>query len=413
MTARNASHALLGAVLALALAPGAHAAKPVQLSCGQTITEDTKLANDLTNCPNDGIVIGAHGLTLDLNGHTVDGPGFECPGCVGIDNSAGHPGLTVEDGSVQEFEVGVLSVGGRNHLVRRLSVSRNGDGIDLVFATDSEVTGNSLEGNLFGVFVGGTDNIRIARNSISEFGELGGCGVEVAGSEHVLVEDNSVLASDPGAAIAGDTCGICVCFGSSHTQIERNSVSGNGSVGVRVEFSDDNSVTGNHISRNGIGLILIGDRNSIRRNRVVDTGAACEDCGGDIGISLEGGRGNLIANNTVERSHDGPGIQFAAFEPETPPAIDNTARSNVVRNGGFDGILVQPTAADTLLDRNMATRNGDDGIDVESPATTLTGNTANQNQNLGIEAVPGVTDGGGNKASSNGNALQCTNVFCK
>ena len=62
---------------------------------------------------------------------------------------------------------------------------------------------------------------------------------------------------------------------------------------------------------------------------------------------------------------------------------------------------------------NTATGNADDGIDVQSAATTLTQNTANANDDLGIEALPGVTDGGGNMASGNGNALQCTNVFCK
>jgi parallel beta-helix repeat protein len=417
MTARNALRALLAAVaLSLALVSGAHAAKAVHVSCGETITEDTKLANDLIDCPENGIVIGADDITLDLNGHTVDGPGFaECsdPPCFGIDNRAGYPGLTVEDGSVQEFEVGILVDGGRDHRVRRLAVSRNGDGIILFLATDSEVTGNSVDENVFGIFVGRTDNIRIARNSVSEFAEDGGCGIEIAASERVLTAGNAVLAtSNPEPAVAGETCGICVCFGSSHNRIERNSVSGNGFVGVLVDHSDDNSVTDNEIFRNGIGLILIGDGNSISHNHVIDTAAACEDCGGDIGISFEGGHGNLIANNTVERTHEGPGIQFAAFEPETPPAVDNIARSNVVRNGGFDGILVEPTAADTLLDRNTASHNADDGIDVESPSTTLTGNTANQNQDLGIEAVPGITDGGGNRASGNGNPLQCTNVFC-
>jgi len=50
------------------------------------ITTDTKLANDLTACPGDGIVIGADNITLDLNGHMIDGDGlpssFEeaCPG---------------------------------------------------------------------------------------------------------------------------------------------------------------------------------------------------------------------------------------------------------------------------------------------------------------------------------------------
>ena len=40
------------------------------LSCGDTITTDAKLDGDLVNCPNNGIVIGADGITLDLNGHS-------------------------------------------------------------------------------------------------------------------------------------------------------------------------------------------------------------------------------------------------------------------------------------------------------------------------------------------------------
>jgi hypothetical protein len=66
----------------------------------------------------------------------------------------------------------------------------------------------------------------------------------------------------------------------------------------------------------------------------------------------------------------------------------------------------------TLLEANITTRNGDDGIDVESPATTITANLANDNTDLGIEAVAGVTDGGGNRASGNGNPAQCVGVRC-
>jgi parallel beta-helix repeat protein len=103
----------------------------------------------------------------------------------------------------------------------------------------------------------------------------------------------------------------------------------------------------------------------------------------------------------------------AAFEPETPPAVANTLRGNVVRDAEVDGIHVESTATDTLLDGNTASENGDDGIDVESPGTTLSGNTANDNFDLGIEAVPGGSPmAAGTRASGNGNPLQCTNLFC-
>ena len=61
----------------------------------------------------------------------------------------------------------------------------------------------------------------------------------------------------------------------------------------------------------------------------------------------------------------------------------------------------------------IASRNGEDGIDVDVPATTLTRNIANRNRDLGIEAVPGVIDGGGNRAAGNGNPAQCTNIDCR
>jgi hypothetical protein len=82
------------------------------------------------------------------------------------------------------------------------------------------------------------------------------------------------------------------------------------------------------------------------------------------------------------------------------------------RSPDTDGIRVEPTADRVLLKGNRASRHGDDGIDVDSPATTVTGNVANDNADLGIEAVAGVTDGGGNRASGNGNPAQCVGVVC-
>src|SRR4051794_40004914 len=70
---------------------------PVQ--CGDVITQDTKLDSDLTNCPGDGIVIGADDIELDLNGHTIDG--VQTRGCEepfaeanGVSNPDVHDGVT-------------------------------------------------------------------------------------------------------------------------------------------------------------------------------------------------------------------------------------------------------------------------------------------------------------------------------
>ena len=62
---------LVGAFTGLAGPALAH--DPEVVTCGQTLTHSVKLARDLTNCPGNGLVIGANRITVDLNGHTVDG----------------------------------------------------------------------------------------------------------------------------------------------------------------------------------------------------------------------------------------------------------------------------------------------------------------------------------------------------
>ena len=91
-------------------------------------------------------------------------------------------------------------------------------------------------------------------------------------------------------------------------------------------------------------------------------------------------------------------------------------RGNVVSKAGIDGIAVATAAdapgivTDTLVEDNIAIGVADDGIDVDSAATTLTGIPRCANRDRGVEAVAGVTDGGRNKARGNGNPAHCTNT---
>src|SRR5690349_3146580 len=89
---------------------------PVRVHCGQIIRIDTVLANDLHGCPDIGLAIGAPNITLDLNGHTVEGNGTPLDNCPeeepcnsGITNSEidggevvngpGYAGVTIKNGT--------------------------------------------------------------------------------------------------------------------------------------------------------------------------------------------------------------------------------------------------------------------------------------------------------------------------
>ena len=91
--------AVVGGVLTAAglAAPAALAHDP---ACGATITHSVTLRHDLTNCPGDGLVIGADHVTLDLAGHTIDGDAVIGGDDTGV-RLAGRRHVTVKGGTIQ------------------------------------------------------------------------------------------------------------------------------------------------------------------------------------------------------------------------------------------------------------------------------------------------------------------------
>ena len=379
MKVRNTLRALLVAgALSLALAPGAQPAKPVHVGCGETITADTTLDNDLLDCPNNGIVIGADNITLDLNGHTIVGNGEllrKCPKgefCdVGLLND-GHDGVTVRNGSVREFGTGVFVGRARQNRVLGIASSRNDFfGIVLAESARSLVRDSSgsnspaPDGDGLGLFA--SHDIRILNNSFRRNAQL---GIHVVDSHDNLIKGNLFFR--------------------------------NGDFGILME-GDRNEVRGNRCVRNGVCVIVApGNRNVIARNRLLRDGG---------GIGIEKGRGNLVTGNVVVRPRRS-GIYLGLNEPAIG-GVGTIVRGNVVRGSGADAFTVREADDRSLLKGNVANGAGDDGFDIESRSATLANNRAVRNSDLGIQAVFGVIDGGRNSANGNGNPLQCTNIFCK
>jgi parallel beta-helix repeat protein len=354
---------ILSVVVSLMMTLGADPALAAHVSCGEVITEDTRLDSDLVNCPEHGIVIGADNITLDLGGHTIAGDpeGFFD---AGIDNSAGYDGVSIRNGRVMEFDTGVALVGTIDNHIEALVVSTANFGNGIVIDGFARLDSHSN---------------RIEKSTLSD---NGGAGVDIRGSSSNLVTKNTITANGRGLQL----------FASDLNQLEKNMVSSNSGQGFALFESDGNRMTKNEVTDNGLhGYLIVdnADENLVEKNVV---------SGNAVGIFIgdskrrPGAERNVVTRNDVDgNTHDGIALQGPSHEPPFPPA---------------------PGATDTLIERNDATGNGDDGIDVRAPSTTIRKNTANDNADLGIEAVPGVTDGGGNRAKGNGNPLQCVNVAC-
>jgi parallel beta-helix repeat protein len=350
-------------------------------------------------------VIGADNITLKLNGHTIDGdaiPSATTPNA-GI-RLAGHHGVALINGNVQEFDTGVLLDAAPANRLRRLTVLHNapGRGIDLENHSDS----NDIEANT------AAGNTRAA--------------IVMVDSDHMLVRDNTTRDSPAGGIVGHATShtriehnlsAVGADEGSSDNLIADNTATG-GEAGIGVQ-GNRNLVSGNSVFKNCGDILVAGDHNTVVANLVREsTGTADSGCG--VGIAVEGGVANLVAGNSVAGiTGQGQGIRVNAYEEFGGiPTIGTVIRANLIRDAASDGIAIATdsgsgeTVDDTVVEANLIIGSGNDGINIARAATTVTRNLALHNANLGIEAIPGVIDGGGNRAFANGNPLQCINIAC-
>jgi len=383
---RRATVVSFAAVLSLMLVVllafgGAQAASP-QPQCGDVITTDTTLHKDLVNCPNNGIVIGADGITLDLNGHTIDGDGTPAAGCdpvtefcdTGVVNF-GHEGVTVMHGSMRQLEAGVNF--GKVRHNRLLGISASGNrfiGIQLFNSSRGLIRNSS-----------GNDSFR----------PHDGTGLGLFDSDRVRIIHNSFRHN------AGDHA--ILMLDSNHNLIKGNRLSRNDGEGILMGGGERNRITRNRLARNRAGIdVGPGSHNVITRNHVSRVGR--------VGIVIAKGHNNLVSHNVVVAPRKA-GIRLGIRHPFIGGA-DNVVRGNLVKGSRVDGFLVNAKDHNSLLKRNRATRGGDDGFDVHSRTATLTRNRAVRNHDLGIDAVRGVNDGGGNVARHNGDPRQCVHIAC-
>lgn len=302
-TGKSLSAAVTTLMAGLAMAVPAQAAV---LACGQTITQNTTLDNDLGPCPNHGIVIGADNITFNLNGHQI-------VGTAASDDGAGvlilnRTGVTVTNGSVSRFDIGVAIDGGSNNTVSRVTARDNigglgtigGDGIAIMSSRgnrilDSQTINNApfsgiglysrRDGDHPGTPGVARDNL-IARNLVA----------------------NNIIGRNLSTPINTDNDGIRVENDAVFNTFTDNRVSGNGLDGISL-FADtaDNIVRNNQVEGNGFyrttarrgsGIIVFtrSTRNTIENNQVMRNA----DSGIDIRPPLStfpGATNNRIVNN--------------------------------------------------------------------------------------------------------------------
>jgi Right handed beta helix region len=268
--------ALAAALVALAVGPSARAATTPITACGQTVTTNAFLAQDL-DCAWTGIVVGATGITIDLNGHVLKG-----------DHSLGYDGIdddgydvTIKNGVIRNFDDGVFIPSGAGG-VANVSISN-------VVSTGNVRVGLAVYG----------DQVSIKNSSASGNGTV---GIEAWGKVSVTST----------TAAANGTYGIWLRTGNS--SVRSSSALGNVSTGIVLE-GDSNSVTSSTTSGNGgWGLSIKGNHASVKSTKASSNAGHGIEVSGDAatlksnqaqgngflgGISDGVGQGILVSGYTI------------------------------------------------------------------------------------------------------------------
>jgi parallel beta-helix repeat protein len=309
-TAAPAGAALfLVIVAALLLWPPA--AGGATVTCGQSITQDTTVDNDLS-CPFEGLIIDADNVRVDLGGHriagapairdnregaTIENGVVEATGLVGppgiqLDGAHGTTlnrlwilGFRIERGP---FSLGIEATASHGLTIRASVVFGHGLGIALREGGDSRLIDSWLEDNGTGIFLDGDDRGTLIDNTFT--GNSVGARVLSSGNR---IRGNRAREGDIGIHVAcghgnvvranrtrlNRTDGIQVDACATGTLLRDNVARRNADDGIHVD-APGSVLVGNGAFRNGdLGIEAVPGVTDAGGNRAAGNGnpAQCEN----------------------------------------------------------------------------------------------------------------------------------------
>jgi parallel beta-helix repeat protein len=335
------------------------------ISCGMVVTTSITASNNITNCAGDGLVVGANNITINLNGHVIDG---DDSGDEGIDNLGGFDNVKVMNGRITDFGYGVFLENG---------------------ADQNTINGLEIRSNEFGIAISSDSDLAIVKDNRVLLNTDD--GIIINGSLGHIVESNRVVQNVDNGIDAG-----------TQNTVLKNVVARNGGVGILLHNDDGSTLDQNVVTGNGgIGIVL----NNGATGNVVSLNRVVINTGGGILLDSNGAPANSLLNNLV---YGNPAQGIAVLNTD-----GTMIKQNDIVGSTNDNIFIDGSSGLTVLDRNKSISSGEDGIDIDDAGggTLIKRNVADANADRGIEAVSGI-DGGGNKAAGNQGAQQCQVVAC-
>ncbi len=210
-------------------------------ACGQVVEGLVELNSDL-NCIGDGLIVGADGTTIRLNGHTIRGTGPDSSK-VGI-SVGSEAGVRIEGkGTIEQFQAGILTSGAKGTSISLVTLRENQIAVFSNGMEDLQAIQNKMTQNSIGLASHSSNGLELTKNVIS--------GNQLAGIKFVTTDDSLISNND----VKESYNGIFVDSGSNGNRIESNDILENeldlnnaNGLAINVNsnsFSDNNCKTSN------------------------------------------------------------------------------------------------------------------------------------------------------------------------
>ncbi len=297
--------------------------------CGTVITTNTALTVDVLNCSSTGIVLGASGITLDCQGHTISGGGNN----VGI-SAQNLQNIVIKNCVVQNFTVGVQLGFTNQSLLSNNTAVNNTFGFGLSSSSNNTLRNNLAENNAQHGFT---------LTSSSSFNTLSNNTATNNGSSaFFLFTSASYNTLTSNKALNNPYNGFALNLASHNNLLNNLAVNNSFAFAVTVS-SDDNNLAGNIALNTTNNAFAIGSSgfNTLTNN-------TSDHAGGTGFIVLVGARYNVLTGNLARNSSQ---AGFSLFQ-----AANNTFEDNAANGGGqgfgmgnsTDNTLVSNTASNTF-----------------------------------------------------------------
>jgi parallel beta-helix repeat protein len=179
------------------------------VSCGQIVSGEVELTNDLNCSSGDGLIVGAPGTTINLNGYKIT-----------ASDDAGSEGLSMDyDGSS-----GILVANADGVIISGLGeVSGFDRGVTFMGSSDGQLTDVQVANNGIGVLVSGSTGTELSRNTITN----NGIAAILDSSNGGAVAFNQIVANEDQGILA---------LGADENVIAANNMFGNGQYGIYLDI---------------------------------------------------------------------------------------------------------------------------------------------------------------------------------